>query len=67
MRILRKNEKKQIQNYLKTYKSSLKFFDDSKPEFPKGDFDCAMAIDSFDFVLKVIRKPEGLMIIKEIY
>ena len=56
----------EIKNYLRTYKSSLKFLDDSRAEFPKGDFDCAMAIDSFDFVLKVIRKPEGLMIIKSL-
>lgn len=54
-----------IKSYLKRYKSALKFFDINKPEFPKGDFDCAMDIDKFKFVLRVVEKDNELSIVKE--
>lgn len=54
-----------IKSHLKKYKSALKFFDIKKPEFPKGDFDCAMDIDKFKFVLRIVEKDNELSIIKE--
>jgi len=54
-----------VKSYLKEYKSALKFFNIKKPEFPKGDFDCAMDIDKFKFVLKVVEKDNELFIVKE--
>ena len=54
-----------IKTHLKKYKSALKFFDINKPEFPKGDFDCAMNIDKFKFVLRVVEKSNELSIVKE--
>lgn len=53
-----------IRNHLRNYESALKFFDESRPEFPKGDFDCAMDINRFDSVLKVVRKGDLLEIVK---
>lgn len=55
----------EIKNYLRYYKSSLKFFDKTKPEFPEEDFDCAMDINRFRFVLKVVKKNKDVMILKE--
>ncbi len=53
-----------ILRYLRSYKSSEKFFDKTKPEFPEGDLHCAMDIDRFNFVLKVVKKENQLEIIR---
>lgn len=54
----------EIKHYLRNYKSALKFFDKNKPEFPEEDFNCAMDIDRFKFVLKVVKKDNNIMILK---
>ena len=53
-----------IKNYLKNYNSALKFFDINKPKFPEGDFDCAMDLDRFNFILKVIEIDNYRVIVK---
>lgn len=40
-----------------------KFFDPSKPQFVEGDFDAAMDLDRFSFVLRVV-KGENLHVVK---
>lgn len=55
----------EIKLHLKEYESAIKFFDVEKPEFPEGDFNCAMDIDKFKFVLKVIEKDNELSIVKK--
>lgn len=55
----------EIKLYLKEYESAIKFFDIKKPEFPKGDFNCAMDIGKFKFILKVVKKDNELSIVKE--
>lgn len=55
----------EIKSYLRTYKSALKFFDRSKPEFQEDDFYCAMSIDRFKFVLTVKKENNEVYIFKE--
>ncbi len=47
------NNFKHIVNHLRGYKSAQKFFDDTKDWAPTRDFDLCMAINKFNFVLKI--------------
>ncbi len=55
----------EIKSYLRTYKSALKFFDKSRPEFHEDDFHCAMSINRFKFVLKVKKENDQIYIVKK--
>ena len=44
--------------------SAAKFFDPSQPAFPAADFDCAAALDTFNFVLEVTTVADGLVVQK---
>lgn len=44
-----------IKESIRNYRSAKKFFDGSKPEFPEGDFHCAMDLDRFHFVMKAVK------------
>jgi 2-phosphosulfolactate phosphatase len=55
----------EIIEFLKDYKSSKKFLNDSHPDLPKGDFYCAMQLNKFEFIMKINRHNEHLSIIKE--
>jgi len=40
--------------------SAQKFLSPEKPEFPEGDYHCALSLDTYDFCLTVVPTPEGL-------
>ncbi len=52
-----------IKESIRNYRSAKKFFDDSKPEFPEGDFHCAMDLDRFDFTMKAVEENGSIDII----
>lgn len=55
----------EIRDYLRNCKSTLKYFDKTRPEFPGEDFYCAMDLDRFKFILRVVREDNNRIIVKE--
>lgn len=54
-----------IKNHLRNYRSALKFFDKSKPEFPEDDFHLSLDFNKFQFLLMVKKEKGQLTIVKE--
>lgn len=55
-----------IKEYLKAYKSSKRFLDNTHHDLPAGDFYCAMDLDKFEFIMKINQHDEQLSIVKEL-
>ena len=53
-----------IESRIRRAPSGAKFFDPSRPQFRKEDFQLAMELDKFDFILKVVRG-KRLYVVKE--
>ena len=46
--------------------SGAKFFDDTHPEFPERDFHLSVALNTCNFVLRLVKNPEGLDYVERI-
>jgi len=55
----------EIKDYLKNYKGSQKFFDKNDPHHLEEDFYCALDINKFNFIMKIIEEDEKLVAVKE--
>lgn len=48
------------------YTSGAKFFDESRPEFPERDFYLCTSLNTCNFVLRLVKNPEGLDYVERI-